>query len=87
VRVAVRPEAWQVAVLAGSGAATASQPPEEVLPGTLRKTAYLDSFLELTVDTPLGEVFVVSPEVDQPWQLGDALLLRLGSHGVSVAPG
>ncbi len=87
VRVAVRPEAWQVAVLAGSGAATASQPPEEVLPGTLRKTAYLDSFLELIVDAPLGEVFVVSPEVDQPWQLGDALLLRLGSHGVSVVAG
>ena len=87
VRVAVRPEAWQVAALAGSRAATASQPPEEVLPGTLRKMAYLGSFLELTVDTPLGEVFVVSPEVDQPWQLGDALLLRLGSHGVSVVAG
>jgi iron(III) transport system ATP-binding protein len=87
VRVAVRPEAWQVAVLAGSGAATASQPPEEVLPGTLRKMAYLGSFLELAVDTPLGEVFVVSAEVDQPWQLGDALLLRLGSHGVSVVAG
>jgi iron(III) transport system ATP-binding protein len=49
--------------------------------------AYLGSFLELAVDTPLGEVFVVSPEVDQPWQLGDALLLRLGSHGVSVVAG
>jgi iron(III) transport system ATP-binding protein len=84
VRVAVRPEAWQVAALSAD---SASDAPAGALPGTLRKMAYLGSFLELTVDTPLGEVFVVSPEVDQPWQLGDALLLRLGSHGVSVAAG
>jgi iron(III) transport system ATP-binding protein len=82
--VAVRPEAWQVAARSGDSAPDAQA---GALPGTLRKMAYLGSFLELTVDTPLGEVFVVSPEVDQPWQLGDALLLRLGSHGVSVAPG
>lgn len=86
VRVAVRPEAWQVAAVAVS-AGLSSDAPEDALPGTLRKMAYLGSFLELTVDTPLGEVFVVSPEVDHPWQLGDALLLRLGSHGVSVVAG
>jgi len=84
VRVAVRPEAWQVAAVS---AGSSSDAPEGALPGTLRKMAYLGSFLELTVDTPLGEVFVISPEVDQPWQLGDALLLRLGSHGVSVVSG
>jgi iron(III) transport system ATP-binding protein len=49
--------------------------------------AYLGSFLELTVDTPLGEVFVVSPEVDQPWQVGEDLYLRLAQHGVSVVAG
>ena len=84
VRVAVRPEAWQVAARSGD---STPQAQGGALPGTLRKMAYLGSFLELTVDTPLGEVFVVSPEVDQPWQLGDALLLRLGSHGVSVVAG
>jgi iron(III) transport system ATP-binding protein len=84
VRVAVRPEAWQVAARSGDSAPDAQA---GALPGTLRKMAYLGSFLELAVDTPLGEVFVVSPEVDQPWQLGDALLLRLGSHGVSVVAG
>jgi iron(III) transport system ATP-binding protein len=84
VRVAVRPEAWQVAA---PSAESAMDVQAGALPGTLRKMAYLGSFLELTVDTPLGEVFVVSPEVDQPWQLGDALLLRLGSHGVSVVAG
>ena len=84
VRVAVRPEAWQVeAVPAASGA----QGEAGALPGTLRKIAYLGSFLELTVDTPLGEVFVVSPGVDHAWQAGDVMRLRLGSHGVSVVAG
>jgi iron(III) transport system ATP-binding protein len=81
VRVAVRPEAWQ------ASPATATTAQADSLPGTLRKMAYLGSFLELTVDTPLGEVFVVSPDVDQPWRIGDALGLRLGSHGVSVVAG
>ena len=84
VRVAVRPEAWQVAALSADSASDALA---GALPGTLRKMAYLGSFLELTVDTPLGEVFVVSPEVDQPWQAGDVLQLCLGSHGVSVVAG
>jgi iron(III) transport system ATP-binding protein len=84
VLVAVRPEAWQVAAVS---AGSSSDAPAGALPGTLRKMAYLGSFLELTVDTPLGEVFVISPDVDQPWQLGDALVLRLGSHGVSVVAG
>ncbi len=84
VRVAVRPEAWQVeAVPVASGAPSQAG----ALSGTVRKMAYLGSLLELTVDTPLGEVFVVSPEADQPWRLGVALRLRLGSDGVSVVAG
>jgi iron(III) transport system ATP-binding protein len=84
VRVAVRPEAWQVAAPLAESAMDVQA---GALPGTLRKMAYLGSFLELTVDTPLGEVFVVSPEVDQPWQVGEDLYLRLAQHGVSVVPG
>jgi iron(III) transport system ATP-binding protein len=52
VKVAVRPEAWQVVE---SGAAT--------LAGRLVKQAYLGSFHELTVATELGEIFVVSPDL------------------------
>jgi len=85
VRVAVRPEAWQVAAVASADAA--ATPRDDWLTGTVRKTAYLGSFLELTVDTQLGEVFVVSPEVDQPWQVGDELSLWLAQHGVSVVAG
>ena len=73
VKVAVRPEAWQV-VPAGPG----------TLQGALVKTAYLGSQQELTVATLLGEVFVVSPDVARVWQLGEALGLRLAGPGVSV---
>jgi iron(III) transport system ATP-binding protein len=73
VKVAVRPEAWRV-VPPGAGA----------LPGTLSKCAYLGSFQELTVDTSLGEIFVVSSDVSRVWTVGDPLSLELSGAGVSV---
>ena len=73
VKVAVRPEAWQV-VAPGAGA----------LSGSLAKTAYLGSFQELTVTTELGEIFVVSPEVARSWTVGQTLGLVLAGHGISV---
>jgi iron(III) transport system ATP-binding protein len=73
VKVAVRPEAWQV-VAEAAGA----------LPGTLVKCAYLGSLQELTVATELGELFVVSPDVQRAWRVGEALALRLQDQGVSV---
>jgi len=77
VKVAVRPEAWAVTDAVSDAAARA-------LPGTLLKCAYLGSFLELTVDTAIGEIFVVSPDVSRRWTVGDALALRLSDRGVSV---
>ena len=76
VQLAVRPEAWQVGA-AGPG----------TLQGALLKQAYLGSLQELTVATPLGEIFVVSPDVARDWQVGEALGLRLAGHGVSVVGG
>jgi len=73
VKVAVRPEAWQVAA-AAPGA----------LAGKLVKMAYLGSFLELTVATELGEIFVVSPDVERRWRPGDAVALTLSGRNVSV---
>lgn len=73
VKVAVRPEAW-VVTAAGPGA----------LPGTLVKMAYLGSFLELTVATELGEIFVVCPDVERRWRPGDTLGLALTERSVSV---
>ncbi|MFO1286274.1 MAG: ABC transporter ATP-binding protein [Rubrivivax sp.] len=73
VKVAVRPEAWQVV-----------PPVAEALAGRLVKHAYLGSFIELTVATELGEIFVVSPDVQRRWQVGDSLGLRLGDGSFSV---
>jgi iron(III) transport system ATP-binding protein len=75
VKVAVRPEAWQVApgTTAPGG-----------LPGKLVKQAYLGSFVELTVATELGDIFVVSPDVQRAWQIGEPLVLLLGQRSVSV---
>jgi iron(III) transport system ATP-binding protein len=76
VKVAVRPQAWQlVAPAAGT------------LTGRLIHCAYLGSLLELTVASELGELFIVSPDVDRAWTPGDALGLVLGEHGVSVVAG
>jgi iron(III) transport system ATP-binding protein len=75
VKVAVRPEAWQMAPPMAAGG---------VLPGTVLKCAYLGSYLEVTLDTELGAIFVVSPDVERAWAVGDRATLRLGQHGLSV---
>jgi iron(III) transport system ATP-binding protein len=80
VKVAVRPEAWQV-LAAGSGAGAGA------LEGTLLKRSYLGSFQELTVATALGEIFVVSPDVARSWHIGEKMALTLATTGVSVVAG
>ena len=76
VKVAVRPEAWAV-----------TAPAPDALDGTLLKCAYLGSFQELTIGTALGEIFVVSPDVQRRWTVGEAVSLRLAGNGVSVVEG
>jgi iron(III) transport system ATP-binding protein len=73
VKVAVRPEAWQV-VPAGTGE----------LAATVAKSAYLGSQHEYTFDTVLGPIFVVSPDLTRVWRPGDTVGLRLAGHGLSV---
>ena len=79
VRAAVRPEAWLVGreLLGG-----------ESLPGSLsaelKQWSYLGSFVELSLDIELGPVFVVSPEVERDWHIGQVLALSLPGRGVSV---
>ena len=74
VKLAVRPEAWEVQSNAGAGA----------LPATLTKRAYLGSFCELSFDTELGTIFVVSPDVHSPFGVGQRCGLRLPGRGVCV---
>jgi iron(III) transport system ATP-binding protein len=72
VKVAVRPEAWQINRDGGGLAAT------------LIKLAYLGSFFEYTFDTVLGKIFVVSPDLDRVLDVGAQVGLTLADHGVSV---
>jgi iron(III) transport system ATP-binding protein len=73
VKVAIRPEAWQV-LAPGIGA----------LAATVAKTAYLGSARETTFDTELGPIFVASADRGSALQAGDAASLELGPYGHSV---
>jgi iron(III) transport system ATP-binding protein len=74
VKIAVRPEAWQL------------RPPGEGLAARVAKLSYLGSNYEYTFDTELGAVFVVSPQVGQALALGSEVGLQLASHGVAIVP-
>jgi iron(III) transport system ATP-binding protein len=74
VKLAVRPEAWEVM----------PEPADESLPATLTKSAYLGSCRELSFDTVLGAIFVVSSDVRRAYRVGQRCGLRLADHGVSV---
>ena len=77
VKVAVRPEAWEIGAADAAGG----------LAATLRKAAYLGSFYEYGFDTSLGPVFVVSTDLSRPLAAGAQATLSLAAHGVSVVPG
>jgi iron(III) transport system ATP-binding protein len=72
VKVAVRPEAWQI------GAA------DQGLPARLTKLAYLGSNHEYSFETALGLIFVVSPDLTRVLEVGTQVGLSLAQHGVSV---
>jgi iron(III) transport system ATP-binding protein len=73
VKVAVRPEAWQVRAATSDG-----------LAARLVKRTYLGSIMEYTFASALGDIFVVSPDVQQPLVPGAPVSLHLADHGVSV---
>jgi iron(III) transport system ATP-binding protein len=77
VKVAVRPEAWRLSTHRGL-------PGAPCLPGTVQKCAYLGSFQEVTLDTALGSIFVVWPELEPTWQPGQPAWLSLAGRGLSV---
>jgi iron(III) transport system ATP-binding protein len=74
VDVAVRPEAWSLK--------PADHPTG--LAATVVKSAYLGSQQEVTLQTALGEIFVLVPDVRHAWQRGDAARLQLSQQGVAV---
>jgi iron(III) transport system ATP-binding protein len=73
VLVAVRPEAWIV-----------GDPGQYGLPARVRKATYLGGFYEYTLDTEIGELFVVCPHVDQSRNVAETVSLGMHQRGVSV---
>ena len=73
ITAAIRPEAW--VLVPENGAA---------LTGVLQKKAYLGSTMELTFDTTLGSLFVITSDMSHDWTLGMTMGLSLTGRGVSV---
>ncbi len=88
VKVAVRPEAWRIVTAETGGLSRQPRDGSDAGPGALAgelvKCAYLGHAVELTFDTALGPVFVVSPAVAHDWSRGQTACLTLGPHGVAV---
>ena len=76
LKVAVRPEAWKV-----HRSIDGNRP---CVTARLLKMAYLGSFYEYTFETQLGQIFVVSPDLENVLAIGDDVHLSLAGHGVSV---
>src|SRR5438445_8775930 len=73
VTVAIRPQAWEI-----------QDPLRPGLPGKVTKHAYLGSHQEATVQTELGEVFVVYAKTAAEWLPGADVSLTLRSEGVAL---
>ncbi|MBD9391417.1 ABC transporter ATP-binding protein [Acidovorax sp. ACV01] len=73
VKIAVRPEAWVIGPATSTGVAA-----------RLTKRTYLGSIMEYTFASALGEIFVVSPQVQLELDVGAPVSLTLADHGVSV---
>ncbi|MFM7342014.1 MAG: ABC transporter ATP-binding protein [Betaproteobacteria bacterium] len=73
VKAAIRPEAWRIVAR-----------PSANLGGPLIKQAYLGPFQELTIDTELGPIFVLCPQPERQWTIGEEIGLALSEQGVTV---
>ena len=56
------------------------------LKATVRKAAYLGGLIEYTLDSPIGELFVISIAVDHPIAVGTEVGVAFARHGVVVVP-
>ena len=75
VEVSIRPEAIEITAEGGAP-----------IRGTVRKASYLGGLMEYSLDTDIGELFVVSTAVARPLAAGSAVSVALADHGVVVIP-
>jgi iron(III) transport system ATP-binding protein len=75
VDLSIRPEA--IAIV---------RPEDAPLQAIVRKASYLGGLIEYTLDSPIGELFVISVAVDYPVAVGTGVGVALARHGVVVIP-
>jgi iron(III) transport system ATP-binding protein len=75
VELSIRPEAVTFVPAAGAP-----------LTATVRKASYLGGLMEYTLDTRIGELFVISTAVEQPYTAGSIVGVALAQHGVVAIP-
>ena len=59
---------------------------EHNIPVSLKKATYVGNHMEYRVETDFGELFVVSPAVDQPFQAGSPVYLGFQASGPVLLP-
>jgi iron(III) transport system ATP-binding protein len=73
-QVAIRPESLQISDKDAPGSIEA-----EVV-----KATYLGSHMEYTLDTEVGELFVVEPDISHAISIGSTISVRLRNHGIAL---
>ena len=77
VKVAIRPESVMLEPVR----------PDAGIRGTVVKSVYLGSHMEYTVETALGELFVIQHRTDAPMRREAEVSVILGDRGVSLVCG
>ncbi|MEP7330360.1 MAG: ABC transporter ATP-binding protein, partial [Betaproteobacteria bacterium] len=75
VELSIRPEA-----------VTFTPEANAAMTATVRKASYLGGLMEYTLETPIGELFVISTAVAQPHPVGSKVGVALAQHGVVAIP-
>jgi iron(III) transport system ATP-binding protein len=73
--LAIRPNAIRLSRDPGGDARVAA---------TVRKATYLGSHMEYTLDTPLGELFTIAPDTDQPFAAGGTAHVAFAARGLAL---
>lgn len=77
VKVAVRPDAMQLAPAAANDA----------LVGQVMHASFLGTEMHYTLASPLGELFVRQSEVRRPLPVGGSVSIRFADHGLAIVGG
>ncbi len=76
-KIAIRPEGVALSV---------SQPSEPSLVCRVLKAAYLGAHMEYTIESPLGALFVIDPNVAAPHAVGSTVHATFAPLGVTIIP-